>query len=54
VTNYSVRNGDVLTVKVPGSGGYGEPNERDPEAVARDIAEGLITRSRAVSNVIHG
>jgi N-methylhydantoinase B len=54
VTNYSVRNGDVLTVKVPGSGGYGEPNERDPEAIARDIAEGLITRSRAVSNVIHG
>lgn len=53
VTNYSVRTGDVLTVKVPGSGGYGEPNERDPEALARDIAEGLITRSPAVSDGIH-
>ena len=43
VTNYPVKKGDVLTIRVPGSGGYGDPAERDPEAIARDMAEGLIT-----------
>jgi N-methylhydantoinase B len=30
-----------------GGGGFGDPLERDPEAVARDVAEGLVTASRA-------
>ena len=43
VTNYPVKPGDVLTILVPGSGGYGNPAERDPAAIARDIAEGFVT-----------
>jgi N-methylhydantoinase B len=34
--------GDVFRVQLPGSGGYGDPLERDPEAVRRDVAEGKV------------
>jgi len=36
-------NGDVLRVMSPGGGGYGDPRERDPAAVARDLVEGKIS-----------
>jgi N-methylhydantoinase B len=36
-------NGDLLRVITPGGGGYGEPSERDPEAVRRDMIEGKIS-----------
>lgn len=35
--------GDVLRLEVPGSGGMYPPEERDPEALARDIESGLVT-----------
>ncbi len=40
-------NGDVLRVMTPGGGGYGDPRERDPAAVERDLAQGKITRDAA-------
>ncbi|HZM48621.1 MAG TPA: hydantoinase B/oxoprolinase family protein [Burkholderiales bacterium] len=40
-------NGDVLRVMTPGGGGYGEPSERDPEAVSSDLREGKITEQAA-------
>jgi len=46
--------GDVL-IGVGGSGaGYGDPLRRAPEAVARDVAEGLVSadRARAVYGVV--
>jgi N-methylhydantoinase B len=43
VTNYPVKKGDMLTIRVSGGGGYGDPAERDPAAIARDIAEGLVS-----------
>jgi len=36
-------NGDVRRVMSPGGGGYGDPRERDPAAVARDLVEGKIS-----------
>ena len=36
-------NGDLLRVMTPGGGGYGDPRERDPAAVRRDLLEGKIT-----------
>jgi len=45
-------NGDVLRVMSPGGGGYGDPRERDPAAVKRDLAEGKI--SAAVARAIYG
>ena len=40
-------NGDVLRVITPGGGGYGDPRERDPAAVKRDLIEGRITAAAA-------
>lgn len=36
--------GDVLTLRLPGGGGYGDPKERDPELMRRDLERGYITR----------
>jgi len=35
--------GDIVTVRTPGGGGYGDPRERDPELVVRDVVRGYIT-----------
>jgi N-methylhydantoinase B len=35
--------GDRLTLLEAGGGGYGDPARRDPEALARDVANGLVT-----------
>ncbi len=32
--------GDLITVRTPGGGGYGDPFEREPELVARDVRRG--------------
>jgi N-methylhydantoinase B len=37
-------NGQTMLVVSQGGGGYGDPIERQPEAVADDIAEGLVSR----------
>ena len=48
----ALRAGEIVEVITGGSGGYGPPSERDPDAVRRDIAEGAITpdAARAVYN----
>ena len=43
-----LRAGDTVIMDAAGGGGYGDPKERDPEALARDIAEGRVSRSGAV------
>lgn len=44
----SVAPGERVVSTSCGGGGYGPPWERDPEAVRRDVAEGLVTRERAL------
>jgi N-methylhydantoinase B len=39
--------GDVVRLEVPGSGGMYPPGERAADALARDIADGLVTRPAA-------
>jgi N-methylhydantoinase B len=39
--------GDVISVRTCGGGGYGPPEEREPAAVARDVAEGKVSAERA-------
>jgi N-methylhydantoinase B len=39
--------GDRLVVNTPGGGGLGDPAERDPAAIARDVEAGLVSRSAA-------
>ncbi len=39
--------GDVLRGELPGSGGYGDPYARDPEAVYEDVRQGKVTVEHA-------
>jgi N-methylhydantoinase B len=49
VSGFPLRAGDVVVMESSGGGGYGDPLERDPAAVARDVAEGLVSPGRAES-----
>jgi N-methylhydantoinase B len=39
--------GDVISVRTCGGGGYGPPEERDPERVLRDVLEEKVSIERA-------
>jgi len=39
--------GDLISVRLPGAGGYGDPRERDPAAIAADLRDGKITAEAA-------
>jgi N-methylhydantoinase B len=39
--------GDVVSFRLSGGGGYGDPTERDPEAVAEDVRLGLVSITAA-------
>jgi N-methylhydantoinase B len=39
--------GDVVSFQLSGAGGYGDPLERDPERVARDVRLGYVGRAAA-------
>ncbi len=42
--------GDTVTFLMPGAGGYGDPFERDPEAVLHDVEQGFVSRRAARSD----
>jgi N-methylhydantoinase B len=42
-----MRAGDAITIGTPGGGGWGDPWQRDPAAVAADVTLGLITAQQA-------
>ena len=52
-TTVELEPGDVVSCRTCGGGGYGRPEERDPERVARDVREGkvCVTRARDVYRV---
>lgn len=43
-----VNAGDVIRIVTANGGGYGEPSACTPEAIARDIRDGYLTRERAL------
>ena len=43
----SLRPGDVMSFRTCGGGGYGPPEERDPDLVLRDVREGKVSVDRA-------
>ncbi len=45
--NHPIDDDDAVYVRTPGSGGYGDPLARDPEAVATDVARGIVTLDAA-------
>jgi N-methylhydantoinase B len=48
VTDVKIRRGQKVRLETPGGGGFGDPHERDPERVARDVRLGYVTPEAAV------
>lgn len=46
-TGMQLRRGQRIRIDSPGGGGYGDPLERDPAAVARDVALGYVSCAAA-------
>ena len=44
---FRLKGGDVVSTTLSGSGGYGSPLERDPEAVLRDVRNGYVSEGAA-------
>jgi N-methylhydantoinase B len=42
-----VRQGDIFRHETAGAGGWGDPLQRDPDAVRRDVANGFVSRDAA-------
>ena len=42
-----LQSGDVVSYRTCGGGGYGRPDERDPQRVLRDVREGKVSAARA-------
>ncbi|MBV8914850.1 MAG: hydantoinase B/oxoprolinase family protein [Acetobacteraceae bacterium] len=47
VPEFELQPGDVVLYTWQGGGGYGDPLDRDPELVARDVALGIVSAQRA-------
>jgi len=43
VANFPLRRGDVVIMQSSGGGGFGDPAERAPSALADDVADGYVT-----------
>src|SRR5579885_1700105 len=44
----TVPGGDFIRLELPGGGGFGDPATRDPDQVASDVADGLISAEAAL------
>jgi N-methylhydantoinase B len=42
-----LKSGDVVSLRLPGAGGYGDPMERDPELLLADVRDGKVSLERA-------
>jgi N-methylhydantoinase B len=49
VTGFALRAGDVVIERTAGGGGYGDPVERDAQAVVRDVCFGYVSTMAAES-----
>lgn len=47
VRPHALQPGDVVTLRLPGGGGYGDPRERSHDAVHRDVADGYVSPESA-------
>ena len=42
-----LKKGDLVSLRLPGAGGYGDPRDRDPEAIRRDVRDGKVSPEKA-------
>jgi N-methylhydantoinase B len=50
VTDIKIRRGQKVRLETPGGGGFGEPLEREPQQVVRDVRLGYVSRQRALDD----
>jgi len=50
----SLKPGDTFLCRIPGGGGLGDPKNRDPERVKRDVDYGLVSESFAAEHYGYG
>jgi N-methylhydantoinase B len=46
---HAIQEGDTFQIVSQGGGGFGDPLERDPEQVMRDVVDGLVSAERALA-----
>jgi len=46
-SNLRLQDGEAYTAECPGGGGWGNPLERDPEAVLNDVLDGYVSPEKA-------
>jgi N-methylhydantoinase B len=47
--NVALKAGDVIRVHTPGGGGFGDPSEREPAAIERDVRRGYLSQEQAAA-----
>ena len=47
VFNMRLKEGDTFTLRAGGGGGFGAPESREPERVARDVKQGYVSNAEA-------
>ena len=50
ITDVRIRRGRKVRLETPGGGGFGDPTERDPARVARDVRLGYVSRGAAAQD----
>jgi N-methylhydantoinase B len=43
-----LRRGDIVSFRLAGAGGYGDPKQRSHEALQQDVADGYISKAKAI------
>jgi N-methylhydantoinase B/oxoprolinase/acetone carboxylase alpha subunit len=46
-SNVAIKEGDRVCLVMPGGGGYGDPEKRDPDSLAHDLCEGNVSAKAA-------
>ena len=50
ISNLPLKEGEVVSFRGGGGGGYGSPSERDPQAVLSDVINGYVSQEKAKSD----
>lgn len=50
ISDFKLRKGDIISIRTPGSGGYGDPLKRPAEKVLKDVKEKKVSVEKAYKN----
>ena len=47
ISGVEIKSDEIVSIQTPGGGGYGDPRDRDPELIRKDVREEKISHERA-------